>query len=1131
MTDELAPDLAARLGTALDRAQNALHGYRVDQSIVAGGEQYDTSLVGDYLKKIPVSTDFTHLPALLGSDRRLPIASMYVELAVGRMSVHPVPELLEPTYTLAQALNDRSIRRRARRLPIDQALSACKERNIVILGDPGSGKTSLLKRIALEIARGQWPNWFIPLYASLRVYWQNRRQYRDAGLTLMHYLAGVIYGARSDPSVSVYRSLFMGGAYRDQRHEVHNLENLFAYLSGPERRDVVLLLDGFDEISSDPEARETLTTEIAQLGHGFSWILTSRRAGFFGGLNEDIRYEVVDLDDDGIVTLAGNWFRHQDMDDPDAKAAMVLDQVFGNERLLGMARNPFLLTLLCHLRSVSRQALPLHRADIYDRLIDRVAEHVRDRTKDSSVLDASARQFLAKFCHHLYTDRSRTPRHLFDRNDWTGFQCDQPRPDLEKQLLPSRLLDKWDIDSGYHLVHLTFHEYFVARALLDRPLVEATQKIYSPHWRVVLRFYGSMLWHAGRSEDFGALLRACLDPLDMLGVMYVEAASLLSEAGIEDSRAVLGYDLRDRLWGVWKDNRPYVAEAAANAMAIVSPDDTVDRCRIVIESEVRDRVPVDGWAALVRAAQAGNYDRVANAPLNCRAVNLLGKLRSATAKRYLFDLLVDGPQSLLGYVPGALAHINDRDIRQRIDGMLAETPLGTPLFARLCKAAEETRHGDFVPRLNGLLSNATPSEAIPILSALAQIGGEAIAVPVIDWLLRHDGDAFERLDAHTALAASGTDDAAAYFRALEGSDQPERSNPGIWGLLEMGRASAEQICDLLQHEDVDWRLSLLDHIAEKAETGGRVPTQVMPVVRSLIDDPRTRYEAINALTQMEIAGYQPDSDVPSRKLFRQILNEGPPSDITDSDPRPLVAHALGRIGDVGSVPRLLELAGDTEVGMSLRVACVGALGLIGRPRETILCGLLPLIHDREGAVANAAADAVARVDFSTLKPFGTEQHVVDALARMSAEDGVLLFPEFYVDRHGITAFWQRPEVGGAMPVFVALSLDRAAVVDRLLMQLAGRGMRPDFDRPERTNAGILCLGGDGLSPQQMEILPQILERHAQEGSRWPLVIVLLPDASAAQVPAELGHLPVQSYSPIDHSAEAVVRLVVLLRPN
>ena len=112
---------------------------------------------------------------------------------------------------------------------------------------------------------------------------------------------------------------------------------------------------------------------------------------------------------------------------------------------------------------------------------------------------------LGEFCLSLYTHMFRPPRHLFNADDWAQFDSRFAKPDLNLELCPSRLIDQWADRSNYHLVHLTLHEYLVAKAMQDRPVKDAINRCHHPAWRVVLRFLGSMYWHQGRQTDFAQL--------------------------------------------------------------------------------------------------------------------------------------------------------------------------------------------------------------------------------------------------------------------------------------------------------------------------------------------------------------------------------------------------------------------------------------------------------------------------------------------------------------------------------------------------------------------------------------------------------------------------------------------------
>ena len=68
-----------------------------------------------------------------------------------------------------------------------------------------------------------------------------------------------------------------------------------------------------------------------------------------------------------------------------------------------MARNPFLLTALCFLKSEApAEDLPTARIDVYSQLIERIGEQARGDTLDPAVMGEEASQALETFCFHLY---------------------------------------------------------------------------------------------------------------------------------------------------------------------------------------------------------------------------------------------------------------------------------------------------------------------------------------------------------------------------------------------------------------------------------------------------------------------------------------------------------------------------------------------------------------------------------------------------------------------------------------------------------------------------------------------------------------------------------------------------------
>lgn len=122
------------------------------------------------------SPEFTHLPPLFDASENFPIADMYVELRVASVKGVAHPVLLQHGRTIAEEQKERQQRHASQPLSLDHCINLTQHQHIVILGDPGSGKTSLLKHLCLDIVSTNSPRWLIPIFISLRRYWIEKQK-------------------------------------------------------------------------------------------------------------------------------------------------------------------------------------------------------------------------------------------------------------------------------------------------------------------------------------------------------------------------------------------------------------------------------------------------------------------------------------------------------------------------------------------------------------------------------------------------------------------------------------------------------------------------------------------------------------------------------------------------------------------------------------------------------------------------------------------------------------------------------------------------------------------------------------------------------------------------------------------
>ena len=231
---------------------------------------------------------------------------------------------------------------------VDEALggaSARAGRKLVILGDPGSGKSSLIRYLALRWARIAEPTVRdtqpIPLVIDLREYgrWQCEGQ------------KGFVRFLEEAP---VWHKWSRG-----------LLDRLLAQ---PGR--AVLLLDGLDEIF-DLQTREAVINDIQRFSSESAHtpiLVTSRVVGYQPQRLRDAEFRhfmLQDLDADQIAAFVDRW--HAETFDSEEQAAPKRERlkkaIKDSKAIAMLAGNPLLLTMMAILNR--NQELPRDRADLY----------------------------------------------------------------------------------------------------------------------------------------------------------------------------------------------------------------------------------------------------------------------------------------------------------------------------------------------------------------------------------------------------------------------------------------------------------------------------------------------------------------------------------------------------------------------------------------------------------------------------------------------------------------------------------------------------------------------------------------------------------------------------------------------
>ncbi len=270
---------------------------------------------------------------------------------------------------------------------------------VILLGDPGSGKTTHLRRVAYLLATGEaaklgLPETCVPVLLALRNLTTTAR-----GL---------------EPFIEAeFRSAF-------SRLPAGFATQLLA------QGNIVYLLDGLDEV---PPSRRAEIVQWVEKGlrtsHDARFLVTSR----FAGYTEDARFgaeflelHLSPLDDKGTETLVQNWYRAVELGlDPDhdqanrratAKSKELLDLIAGprfqTRSLREMVGNPLLLTAICLVHR-DRARLPERRVELYDECVNVLLQHWRGAKGLEIAVDAAlARRILQPLALWLHEKDQRT---------------------------------------------------------------------------------------------------------------------------------------------------------------------------------------------------------------------------------------------------------------------------------------------------------------------------------------------------------------------------------------------------------------------------------------------------------------------------------------------------------------------------------------------------------------------------------------------------------------------------------------------------------------------------------------------------------------------------------------------------
>lgn len=412
-------------------------------------------------------------------------------------------------------------------------------RQLVLLGDPGSGKSTLVKWLARSYALG-------------------RKAVIDR-LGLDEHLVPIVFSATGFAEET-------GGKNVEDCAVCAYIENHFEVLKpglGKVLRSVIesgqafLLIDGLDEIP-DMQRRWDISRTIgasvaacAERAEGTRCLITSRKFGYdLCRIQGMPHWELAPFGPAQIERYVQGWTRalertlHPEAprlgaaDHEARQLVATINEPYSDhhETLQGFARNPLLLAIIALVRW-QHGNLPERRARLYDyALTTLVVSWNRMRTIDGSCkgveLDVAGTlellEAVALWMHAECPSGTASRREIIGRMaaviERTNFSREEALATAESYLDSAARWAGVLIERGpnvFGFSHLTFQEYLAARALTRAPsgkIYEALQpRFFDPRWHEIILLVAGYLGEIqGRREECTALVERIRDTEDRL---------------------------------------------------------------------------------------------------------------------------------------------------------------------------------------------------------------------------------------------------------------------------------------------------------------------------------------------------------------------------------------------------------------------------------------------------------------------------------------------------------------------------------------------------------------------------------------------------------------------------------------
>jgi len=381
---------------------------------------------------------------------------------------------------------------------------------LMVLGKPGSGKSTLLQHIAIRCNRGQLQPDRVPIFIRLKTFAEDSRDKGD--FSLLHYINQELEDCGIADSLVTEAILLQGR--------------------------VLILLDGLDEVpESDGDEVVKQIRRFSEKYYRNQFIITCRIAAKQYRFSGFTYIEVADFNQEQIEDFAKKWFgavAKNSENEGKEKASQFIEKLSSreNQQIRELAVTPILLNLTC-LVFQAKADFPSNRARLYEEGLEillRKWDESRGIKRDKAYRKLSLGnriELLSQIAsitfskNHYFFEESEVKRCI---EDYLLTLPNAPKirtPSLKQDA--KAVLKSIEAQHGllveraqqiYSFSHLTFQEYFTAKAIIASFDPKDSEKVFSnitkKSWREVFLLSVGMMQEA---DELVQLVKQKIDHL------------------------------------------------------------------------------------------------------------------------------------------------------------------------------------------------------------------------------------------------------------------------------------------------------------------------------------------------------------------------------------------------------------------------------------------------------------------------------------------------------------------------------------------------------------------------------------------------------------------------------------------